>query len=251
MLISHPPTPREPGRDRPQHAGAQGHRVPAARRRAAAAAAAAAPRGRGARARPRRPLRRRPPPRQKDRISVGPPSDVRQKGPMILRREDDLTKVPKGEPTAAAVAGAAPAATPTPAPGRDGPEGRRGRREAGPRGPAAAARAARRQTPAGDEGREPLAGAHRPLDRGRRRRRHAARASASARGHPHGHRAEPGRALLRPPGRRLHALDQPLQGRGLPELDRPRRRRSSAPRGATSTSSSPSRGTDRCRRCGC
>jgi TonB family protein len=37
-----------------------------------------------------------PPANQKNRISVGPPSDVRQKE-LILRREDDLTKVPKGE----------------------------------------------------------------------------------------------------------------------------------------------------------
>jgi TonB family protein len=41
-----------------------------------------------------------PPPsaQKKDRISVGPPSNIRAKGPMILRREDDLTKVPKGLP---------------------------------------------------------------------------------------------------------------------------------------------------------
>ena len=38
-------------------------------------------------------------PSKKDRISVGPPSEIRQKGPMILRPEDDLTKVPKGQPT--------------------------------------------------------------------------------------------------------------------------------------------------------
>jgi TonB family protein len=50
-----------------------------------------------------------PPPQQKkDRISVGPPSDLRAKGPMILRREDDLTKVPKGQPSPA------PPAAPTP-----------------------------------------------------------------------------------------------------------------------------------------
>jgi TonB family protein len=35
-------------------------------------------------------------PPKKDRISVGPPSDVRLKGPMILHRDDDLTKVAKG-----------------------------------------------------------------------------------------------------------------------------------------------------------
>lgn len=37
--------------------------------------------------------------RQKDRISIGPPVAVRQEGPLILRREDDLTKVPRGAPT--------------------------------------------------------------------------------------------------------------------------------------------------------
>jgi TonB family protein len=36
----------------------------------------------------------------KDRISVGPPSRERAKGPMLLRREDDLTAVPKGRPDA-------------------------------------------------------------------------------------------------------------------------------------------------------
>jgi protein TonB len=41
-----------------------------------------------------------PAPKAKDRISVGPPTDVRTKGPLILRREDDLTKVPKGTPDA-------------------------------------------------------------------------------------------------------------------------------------------------------
>ena len=38
-------------------------------------------------------------PNKKDRISIGPPTELRRKGPMILRREDDLTKAPKGEPT--------------------------------------------------------------------------------------------------------------------------------------------------------
>ncbi len=38
-----------------------------------------------------------PPAAKKDRISVGPPTDLRTKGPLILRREDDLTKVPKGQ----------------------------------------------------------------------------------------------------------------------------------------------------------
>ena len=39
-----------------------------------------------------------PPQSAKDRISVGPPTEDRTKRPMILRREDDLTKVPKGTP---------------------------------------------------------------------------------------------------------------------------------------------------------
>ena len=56
-------------------------------------------------------------PQAKDRISVGPPSDIRMKGPMILRREDDLTKVPKGQMVPPAPAAPTPppaAATPAP-----------------------------------------------------------------------------------------------------------------------------------------
>lgn len=40
----------------------------------------------------------------KERISIGPPSDRQAKGPLVLRREDDLTAVPKGDPAAAPVA---------------------------------------------------------------------------------------------------------------------------------------------------
>ena len=47
-------------------------------------------------------------PQTKDRISVGPPTDLRSKGPMILRREDDLTKVPKGQMTPPAPAAPTP-----------------------------------------------------------------------------------------------------------------------------------------------
>jgi hypothetical protein len=74
-----------------------------------------------------RPMPRRPPPMpaavptpppadasKKDRISVGPPSDLHAKGPMILRREDDLTAVPKGSPKPPQVA--PPAAPPSKAP---------------------------------------------------------------------------------------------------------------------------------------
>ena len=68
-------------------------------------------------ARPPRPAPGRPQdPSKKDRISVGPPSEVRQKGPMILRREDDLTKVPKGQPTLPPQVAPAPSA-PKPTPG--------------------------------------------------------------------------------------------------------------------------------------
>src|SRR2546426_2764786 len=54
-----------------------------------------------------------PPPAQarpKDRISIGPPSTDRAKV-LELRREDDLTKEPKGKPNAG------PSEPPTPAPG--------------------------------------------------------------------------------------------------------------------------------------
>ncbi|HSD66485.1 MAG TPA: TonB family protein [Vicinamibacteria bacterium] len=66
---------------------------------------------------PTPPLAQAPPPvpQKKDRISVGPPSDLRMKGPMILRREDDLTKVPKGQMNPPAPAAPQPVA-PTPAP---------------------------------------------------------------------------------------------------------------------------------------
>jgi TonB family protein len=67
----------------------------------------------------------------RDRISVGPPSDLRAKGPMVLRREDDLTQVPKGERSPAAPQPPpAVAATPPPdgvAAGRGGASERPGR----------------------------------------------------------------------------------------------------------------------------
>jgi protein TonB len=55
-------------------------------------------------------------PQGKDRISVGPPADIRMKGPMILRREDDLTKAPKGQPTLPPEPAPPSAPTATPAP---------------------------------------------------------------------------------------------------------------------------------------
>jgi TonB family protein len=81
---------------------------------------------------PQTPATPPPPPdaAKKDRISVGPPSDLHAKGPMILRKEDDLTKVPKGQPSPPSItppttqAPAAPMVADgggaTPVPGREG-----------------------------------------------------------------------------------------------------------------------------------
>lgn len=54
-------------------------------------------------------------PKPKDRVSVGAPAPP-NKGPMVLRREDDLTKTPKGRPNATPTTPeAAPAAAAAPA----------------------------------------------------------------------------------------------------------------------------------------
>jgi protein TonB len=55
-----------------------------------------------ARAQAPRPPVPTPPPseRLKSKISIGAPSQERAKGPLVLRREDDLTAVPKGTPNA-------------------------------------------------------------------------------------------------------------------------------------------------------
>jgi TonB family protein len=101
-----------------------------------------------------------PPPQEakaKDRISVGPPSDERSKKPLILRREDDLTAVPKGRPDAAPSPqeSTAPVAQATPS--------------AGGASPSASAPPGLRlppglegRTPQGDEGRVPRPGASAP-----------------------------------------------------------------------------------------
>ena len=47
-----------------------------------------------------RPVPTPPPSPAKDRISIGAPIPLQQKGPLILRKEDDLTKVAKGRPDA-------------------------------------------------------------------------------------------------------------------------------------------------------
>jgi TonB family protein len=47
-----------------------------------------------------RPVPTPPPAQAKDRISIGAPIPLQQKGPLILRKDDDLTKVAKGRPDA-------------------------------------------------------------------------------------------------------------------------------------------------------
>lgn len=53
----------------------------------------------------------------RERISIGPPVQARQEGPLMLRREDDLTRVAKGRPDATP-------GTPTPPPPDLTPEAR-------------------------------------------------------------------------------------------------------------------------------
>jgi protein TonB len=91
---------------------------------------------------------------KKDRISIGAPSDVRQKE-LILRREDDLTKVAKGE-------NVPPTPAPTPAPQPTPPPAEAAQKAA------ADAKAGREglkvppgllgRTPSGDEGRKAVVG---------------------------------------------------------------------------------------------
>jgi TonB family protein len=59
-----------------------------------------------------------PPPTAKDRISIGPPIPMQQKGPLILRKDDDLTKVAKGRPDAVPSPQAPAPPLPTPEPAR-------------------------------------------------------------------------------------------------------------------------------------
>ena len=58
-----------------------------------------------------------PSPQAKDRISIGPPIPMQQKGPLILHPDDDFTKAPKGRPDAvpSPAAPRPPMATPEPA----------------------------------------------------------------------------------------------------------------------------------------
>lgn len=98
-----------------------------------------------------------PAPSPKDRISVGPPVEARQKGPMILRREDDLTQVPKGRPDAAP-------ADPAPAPAQPSmpPEPARAAGTSTPGSPGLKLPPGLGTTPRGNEGSPGRPGASRP-----------------------------------------------------------------------------------------
>ena len=105
-------------------------------------------------ARPARPVPATPPPpaQAKDRISIGAPSTERQKDPLILRREDDLTAVPRGKPQAqpsAEAAVATPAVTPAPAPSLAGSAGLRLPPGLGPPQPSGSPGVAERRSIAG------------------------------------------------------------------------------------------------------
>jgi len=106
-----------------------------------------------------RPAPTPPPPAdsRKDRISVGPPSELRRER-MILRREDDLTQAPKGTNVPVApVAPPTPAPTPAPAAAETGPRAARAEEQPGRPGlrlpPGLLG-----QQPRGDEGRRALEG---------------------------------------------------------------------------------------------
>jgi protein TonB len=92
---------------------------------------------------------------KKDRISIGAPSEIRQKE-LILRKEDDLTKVAKGENVPPA-----PAPTPTPLPQSTPPppEAQKAAAEFKPgREGLKVPPGLLGQTPSGDEGRKPVVG---------------------------------------------------------------------------------------------
>jgi TonB family protein len=111
ILIAHPPSRRRPTEIEPWTLEKRDlvFLPPAAVLRQLAPKLPAAPRAQPVPAptpAPERPTE----PNKKDRISIGPPTGLRSKGPLILRREDDLTKVPKGQPSPP------PRVAPTPAP---------------------------------------------------------------------------------------------------------------------------------------
>jgi periplasmic protein TonB len=111
ILISHPPTPRQADEIDPSTLERKNlvYLPPAAEIRKLLPPQARRPVPAPA------PVPTPPPASQKNRISIGPPSDVRQKE-LILRREDDLTKVPKGERIQATPAPTPPPPVPTPQP---------------------------------------------------------------------------------------------------------------------------------------
>lgn len=98
-----------------------------------------------------------PPPaeRGKDRISIGPPVAVRQREPLVLRREDDLTKAPKGLPNAV------PTPQPTPPPLSESQAGRVAGSEI-PGAPGLRRPPGATEAPRGDDGRRGKPGTQQP-----------------------------------------------------------------------------------------
>ena len=176
---------------------------------------------------------------------MGPPSDLRTKGPMILRKEDDLTAVPKGQPSPPSIAPPAPPtpAAPitadgggaTPVPGREGlrlPPG------------------VGRDLPRGEDGTKGRPGPLGPSIEGAVRDLERKLAQDRQLGVPTGTGSNLGGLFFDPAGRRLHALDQPTsRTRSTATGSCPSRR--SWASGATWTSSSWWSGTGRCPRSGC
>src|SRR4051794_36008692 len=67
-----------------------------------------------------------PPPTGKDRISIGPPSTVRQKTPLVMHKDEEIVNTaPKGDPRAAEVLPPPPPQTPIPV-GREAADARPG-----------------------------------------------------------------------------------------------------------------------------
>ena len=207
MLIAHPPTPRSPDEIDPNSSSARTSssclprrlksccpQSPVARRRpdpgprshtpgareASASASARRP-GSGAR---RQPSRARIISRRCPRASGSPRSCPHSRADTRSRPDREERSASRGRPDARV--SRRPGAAGTNAFGRGGPEPL-----VGPIGPS-------------------IANAVDSLTQA-----HAARFT---RGTSHGNRPEPGGAPVRPAGRRLHALDQSLQGRGLQEL---------------------------------
>ena len=188
-------------------------------------------------------------PTKKDRISIGPPVQARQEGPLILRKEDDLTKVPKGRPDAD------PNALPLPPRPQPTPAPQVAKKQGGP------------EESAGRSGlRLPRVSSVRRCPRARRARGSPRGASKTPPRGPSTTRRDAGPATpawVFPPAPARTSPDSAStpRERTSPSGSTTSRTRSTATGSCrkppcwaiqgTSTSSSHSREMDRCRRCGC